>query len=171
MLKPSRVPASKLGRLLHYGQLAASLGYGAATESVRRARLGPTDHQPQSNVFMSSDNMKRLVDKLSRMRGAALKLGQFLSIQGKPRGSPHPSHKLISRSPEPLPISDTQLLPPEMDQVLRQVQDSANYMPQQQTEVRAAALPLRRDHAELSARPDRVAQHARARVARQVFVV
>lgn len=31
---------------------------------------------------MSDSNVKRLVDKLSRMRGAALKLGQFLSIQG-----------------------------------------------------------------------------------------
>lgn len=31
---------------------------------------------------MSEANVARLVDKLSRMRGAALKLGQFLSIQG-----------------------------------------------------------------------------------------
>jgi hypothetical protein len=34
---------------------------------------------------MNEANIKRLVSKLSQMRGAALKLGQFLSIQGKPR--------------------------------------------------------------------------------------
>lgn len=33
---------------------------------------------------MSESNVRRLVEKLSRMRGAALKLGQFLSIQGQP---------------------------------------------------------------------------------------
>ena len=32
---------------------------------------------------MNESNAKRLVDTLSRMRGAALKLGQMLSIQGK----------------------------------------------------------------------------------------
>lgn len=32
---------------------------------------------------MSEGNVRRLVEKLSRMRGAALKLGQFMSIQGE----------------------------------------------------------------------------------------
>ena len=32
---------------------------------------------------MSEANVKRLVGKLSQMRGAALKLGQFMSIQGE----------------------------------------------------------------------------------------
>lgn len=32
---------------------------------------------------MSEANIERLVNKLSRMRGAALKLGQMISIQGK----------------------------------------------------------------------------------------
>jgi aarF domain-containing kinase len=31
---------------------------------------------------MTEANIKRLVSKLSKMRGAALKLGQFMSIQG-----------------------------------------------------------------------------------------
>ena len=60
--------------------LAASLGYGAASEIVRRT--GGVSHDPQSSVFMTEANIKRLVSKLSQMRGAALKLGQFLSIQG-----------------------------------------------------------------------------------------
>lgn len=33
--------------------------------------------------MMTEANIKRLVSKLSQMRGAALKLGQFMSIQGE----------------------------------------------------------------------------------------
>lgn len=35
-----------------------------------------------SNPFLSEANMERIVDTLCRMRGAALKIGQMLSIQG-----------------------------------------------------------------------------------------
>jgi aarF domain-containing kinase len=56
------------------------MGFGAAEEFIRRS----TTHEgsPGGSLFMSEANVSRLVDKLSRMRGAALKLGQFLSIQG-----------------------------------------------------------------------------------------
>ena len=56
------------------------MGFGAAEEFIRRSAT----HQgsPNGSLFMSEANVSRLVDKLSRMRGAALKLGQFLSIQG-----------------------------------------------------------------------------------------
>lgn len=60
--------------------LAASLGYGAATEIVRRAASG-SDVQ-RTPVMMTEANVSRMVSKLSKMRGAALKLGQFFSIQG-----------------------------------------------------------------------------------------
>ncbi|KII90203.1 hypothetical protein PLICRDRAFT_107897 [Plicaturopsis crispa FD-325 SS-3] len=67
--------------------------------------------------MMTEANVKRLVSKLSQMRGAALKLGQFMSIQ------------------------DTNLLPPEVDKIFRRVQDSAHYMPDWQMEkVLAGAL-------------------------------
>jgi len=60
--------------------LAAGMGLGAAEEFIRRST---TSEAPSNgSVFMSEANVSRLVDKLSRMRAAALKLGQFLSIQG-----------------------------------------------------------------------------------------
>ena len=60
--------------------LAAGMGLGAAEEFIRRST---TSEEPSNgSLFMSEANVSRLVDKLSRMRGAALKLGQFLSIQG-----------------------------------------------------------------------------------------
>jgi aarF domain-containing kinase len=55
------------------------MSIGAASELMRRA-VNPSD--VQGSVLMSEANVSRLVDKLSRMRGAALKLGQFMSIQG-----------------------------------------------------------------------------------------
>jgi aarF domain-containing kinase len=78
-MTPSKVPSSQIGRLFHYGGLAAGIGLGALNESLRRA----TSSESQSTSLMFSPaNMERLVRKLSRMRGAALKLGQMISIQG-----------------------------------------------------------------------------------------
>ena len=64
--------------------LAASLSYGAASELIRRTSVSgfESSTQPDAPVIMTEANIKRLVGKLSQMRGAALKLGQFLSIQG-----------------------------------------------------------------------------------------
>ncbi|KAG5650397.1 hypothetical protein H0H81_012387 [Sphagnurus paluster] len=107
-LQSSKVPSSRIGRLFHYGGLAASLGYGAASEIIRRT--GGSSSDSPSSVFMTEANIRRLVSKLSQMRGAALKLGQFLSIQ------------------------DTHVLPAEIDQIFRRVQDSAHYMPDWQME-------------------------------------
>ncbi|SCZ94298.1 BZ3500_MvSof-1268-A1-R1_Chr12-2g03807 [Microbotryum saponariae] len=109
-MKASKVPASQLGRLLHYGGLAAGLGFGAASEAIKRVSFGAKASDRASSLFMSESNVRRLVDKLSRMRGAALKLGQFLSIQ------------------------DAKMLPEQVEDILKQVQNSANYMPFDQTE-------------------------------------
>ncbi|KAN0080090.1 ABC1 family domain containing protein [Tylopilus felleus] len=107
-LQASKVPSSRIGRLFHYGGLAASLGYGAASEIIRRSTA--SDDSQQGSLMMTEANIKRLVSKLSQMRGAALKLGQFMSIQ------------------------DTHLLPPDVDKIFRRVQDSAHYMPDWQME-------------------------------------
>jgi aarF domain-containing kinase len=58
------------------------MGWGAASEGLRRSTGGTASG---SSVFMSDANIRRLVSTLGRMRGAALKLGQFMSIQGKSR--------------------------------------------------------------------------------------
>jgi aarF domain-containing kinase len=62
--------------------LAASLGYGAASEVLRRSTSSSEQGKQSSSLMMTEANLKRLVSKLSQMRGAALKLGQFMSIQG-----------------------------------------------------------------------------------------
>ena len=75
----SRVPSSQLGRLWHYGGLATGMAFGVVGESIRRATGNGGDG---GSLILSAGNMTRLVGKLSRMRGAALKLGQMLSFQG-----------------------------------------------------------------------------------------
>lgn len=55
--------------------------FGAVGESLRRA-IG-SGGETGGSLMLSAGNMERLVAKLSRMRGAALKLGQMMSFQGQ----------------------------------------------------------------------------------------
>ena len=75
-MRESRVPSSQFGRLMQFGGLAASMAFGAVGESFNRSG-------EQGSLMLSAANMDRLVAKLSKMRGAALKLGQMMSFQGK----------------------------------------------------------------------------------------
>ncbi|KAJ6787335.1 hypothetical protein PWT90_06535 [Aphanocladium album] len=100
-LRESSVPSSRISRLWNYGGLAAGMFGGAITEGVSRAFGGGG----QGSVLLSGGNMERLVAKLSRMRGAALKLGQMMSFQ------------------------DSKMLPAPIQEVLQRVQDRADYMP------------------------------------------
>ncbi|KAG0151632.1 hypothetical protein CROQUDRAFT_36686, partial [Cronartium quercuum f. sp. fusiforme G11] len=110
-LRASRVPSSRLGRLFHYGGLAAGLGWGTASEALRRTSgIGSSCGDSQSSPVLSEANVRRLVDKLTKMRGAALKLGQFMSIQ------------------------DAKILPPQIEAIFSKVQNTADYMPMWQTE-------------------------------------
>ncbi|KAI8919017.1 ABC1 family-domain-containing protein [Powellomyces hirtus] len=106
-LHQSRVPSSRVSRLWHYGSLAAGVGFGAVSETLRRG-IGLSPESSSSSPILSSSNIEFIVKKLTRMRGAALKLGQMISIQ------------------------DNKMLPPELEQVLLRVQNNANYMPTSQ---------------------------------------
>ena len=100
-LRESKVPATRLSRLWNYGGLAAGMLGGAISEGVSRGFGGGG----QGSVLLSAGNMERLVARLSRMRGAALKMGQMMSFQ------------------------DTKMLPAPIQEVLQRVQDRADYMP------------------------------------------
>ncbi|KAM5441047.1 hypothetical protein MferCBS31731_003832 [Microsporum ferrugineum] len=100
----SRVPSSRIGRLWEYGGLATSMAIGVVGAGFRRATGG----DDSGSLLLSPANVERLVAKLSKMRGAALKLGQMLSLQ------------------------DSKIMPETIQQVLQRVQDRANYMPQSQ---------------------------------------
>lgn len=80
-LRESRVPSSRFGRLWQYAGLGTSMAFGAVGESLRRAT--GTAAAAGGSIMLSPGNLEILVAKLSRMRGAALKLGQMISFQGR----------------------------------------------------------------------------------------
>ena len=85
---------------------------------------------------MSDANVRRLVASLGRMRGAALKLGQFMSIQGACQfWSGLRCYCLNVVAVVADEHADNHMLPPEIEKVLQQVQAHANYMPDWQMEV------------------------------------
>ena len=77
-LQHSRIPSGRAERLAKIGWLAGRMALGAATESVRR--IGSTS-QSSGHVLLNGANALRLADSLSNMRGAAMKLGQLLSLE------------------------------------------------------------------------------------------
>ncbi|ELT95038.1 hypothetical protein CAPTEDRAFT_4776 [Capitella teleta] len=95
-----KVPGSRIGRLVSFGSLAAGLGVGALAEVTRRG-LG---------MNKDGTNAERIVNTLCRVRGAALKLGQMLSIQ------------------------DNSLINPELQRIFERVRQSADFMPGWQME-------------------------------------
>ena len=76
--KQSRIPAGRLERLGRIGWMAGEMALGGAVEGARRlAGAGAP-----SSVFLTGANARRLARRLSSLRGAAMKLGQLLSLEG-----------------------------------------------------------------------------------------
>jgi len=104
--KQSRVPTSRVGRLVRLGFTAGEMAVGGLTEGVKRA----TGKTPEDavNMFLTVANAEKLAKRLARMRGAAMKMGQVLSMEG------------------------ADLIPEEFSKALSILRDSANTMPDSQ---------------------------------------
>jgi predicted unusual protein kinase regulating ubiquinone biosynthesis (AarF/ABC1/UbiB family) len=76
----SRLTASRLGRLGLLGRLAGGLAGGAIGEGARRLAQG--QRPAVGDLLLTPGNARRLADHLAEMRGAAMKLGQLLSMDG-----------------------------------------------------------------------------------------
>ncbi|KAG1704337.1 hypothetical protein DVH05_006345 [Phytophthora capsici] len=97
------VPSSPLSRILGFGGLAARLAVGTAAEIVRSGGKNGT-----YNALVSDSNAEKLAETLCTMRGAALKLGQMLSIQ------------------------DEAMIPSKLAVALDRVRENAHVMPKDQ---------------------------------------
>lgn len=109
-LTSSEVPASRLARIFHYGSLAAGVGIGMAQRATEQFAAGNASSLTMKSLILSPQNIERMAKKFSKMRGAALKIGQLLSFQ------------------------DSSIIPKEIQQILLRVQNSAHYMPPGQLE-------------------------------------
>uniref|UniRef100_A0A8C4EB73 Atypical kinase COQ8A, mitochondrial n=1 Tax=Dicentrarchus labrax TaxID=13489 RepID=A0A8C4EB73_DICLA len=104
-----KVPVTRLSRLANFGGLAVGLGFGALAEVAKKTMRhnGATGNKGvlDSSPFLSEANAERIVRTLCKVRGAALKLGQMLSIQ------------------------DDAFINPELAKVFERVRQSADFMP------------------------------------------
>ncbi|XP_073348717.1 atypical kinase COQ8A, mitochondrial isoform X1 [Pagrus major] len=106
-----KVPVTRLSRLANFGGLAVGLGIGALAEVAKKTirhngaagdnKKGVLDSSP----FLSEANAERIVRTLCKVRGAALKLGQMLSIQ------------------------DDAFINPQLAKIFERVRQSADFMP------------------------------------------
>ncbi|XP_040179101.1 atypical kinase COQ8B, mitochondrial [Rana temporaria] len=105
-----KVPASRLSRMANFGGLAVSLGIGALTEVAKQSLKGEKKTEAgtavlETNSLMTEGNAEKIVDTLCKVRGAALKIGQMLSIQ------------------------DNSFISPQLQKIFERVRQSADYMP------------------------------------------
>jgi aarF domain-containing kinase len=108
-LKEGRaIPATRFGRAFGFASLGASLAAGTVSEVASRFFKGGTNSGAAGSPITNDANADRLAATLCRMRGAALKMGQMLSIQ------------------------DESLLPPALARALQQVRQGADAMPNYQ---------------------------------------
>lgn len=98
-----KVPAGRLSRLSAFGQLAGGIAGGVLAEGARRWSNG---ERPRiSDLLLTPANAMRVTDQLSKLRGAAMKLGQMISMDAG------------------------DILPAELTAILARLRNSAHFMP------------------------------------------
>ncbi|KAJ1522598.1 hypothetical protein ONE63_001779 [Megalurothrips usitatus] len=111
--KQRKVPSSRIARIISFGGLAAGLGVGTVAEAARRG-LGMAEKKKEGetldSLFLTPANAQRIVDTLCKVRGAALKIGQILSIQ------------------------DNSVISPQLAAAFERVRQAADFMPLWQVE-------------------------------------
>ena len=100
------VPTSRAGRLARVARMAGGVAGGMLAEGTRQLRAGK---RPRArDMLLTPANARRVAEQLATMRGAAMKVGQILSM-------------------------DTgDFLPRELADILARLRADAHYMPTQQ---------------------------------------
>lgn len=102
----SAVPARKLTRLARLGGLAGGLVSGMVAEGARQFSQG--NRPTMSDLVLTPGNARRLAQQLAHLRGAAMKVGQLLSMDAG------------------------EMLPPEFAELLARLRADAQSMPMSQ---------------------------------------
>jgi len=97
------VPSSRLGRITRLGSMTAGIAGNMALGGM--AQLGRGQRPEWRSLLLTPSNVTRVADQLAKMRGAAMKVGQLVSM-------------------------DTgDILPPELAQIMARLRDDAHFMP------------------------------------------
>ncbi len=102
------VPASRRARLGQFGRLAGGIAGGMMAEGARRLAEGKRPRLDE--LLLTPGNVARVADRLSHLRGAAMKLGQMVSMDAG------------------------DVLPPELSQIMARLRENAHSMPPKQLE-------------------------------------
>ena len=100
------VPSGRLARLSRFGRMAGGIAGGMAAEGARRLASG--ERPRLSEMLLTPANAARVADQLAHLRGAAMKLGQMISMDAG------------------------DILPPELTAILARLREGAHHMPPQQ---------------------------------------
>ncbi len=103
-----KVPAGRLARMGAFGQIAAGVAGSVVAGGARALAQG--ERPRLSDLLLTPANATRVTDQLSRLRGAAMKLGQMISLDAG------------------------DALPPELGAILARLRESAHIMPPAQLE-------------------------------------
>jgi predicted unusual protein kinase regulating ubiquinone biosynthesis (AarF/ABC1/UbiB family) len=106
--RPRTVPSSRLSRLAGFGRLAGGIAGNVIGGGAREMLKGQRPDLP--SLLLNPANAKRLADELARLRGAAMKLGQLISMDGG------------------------EVLPRELSDILARLRSEADPMPEKQLE-------------------------------------
>ena len=98
-----KVPSARLSRLASFGQLAGGIAGGMIAEGARRLASG--ERPRMSDLLLTPGNAMRVTEQLSRLRGAAMKLGQMISLDAG------------------------DVLPAELTAIMARLRDAAHFMP------------------------------------------
>ena len=97
------IPRGRAARFGQFGRLAGSVAGGMLAEGARRLASG---ERPQvRDLILTPGNVARVTERLSHLRGAAMKLGQMVSMDAG------------------------DVLPPELAQIMARLRDQAYHMP------------------------------------------
>lgn len=100
------VPAGRIARLGTFGRLVGGVAGGMVAEGARRLASGEGINP--RDLILTPGNVQRLTDRLSHLRGAAMKMGQMISLDAG------------------------DFLPEELSKILATLRDQANFMPTKQ---------------------------------------
>jgi predicted unusual protein kinase regulating ubiquinone biosynthesis (AarF/ABC1/UbiB family) len=101
-----KVPAGRVARLGAFGRLAGGVAGSALTGAARKLAIG--ERPRAADLLLTPANATRVAEQLAQLRGAAMKLGQMVSMDAG------------------------DLLPPELSAILARLRDSAHHMPPRQ---------------------------------------
>ena len=103
-----KVPSSRFSRLVHLGGLAGQVASNMLLEGARQTLQG----QPinRTDLLLQSKNIHAVAEKLSHLRGAAMKLGQLLSMDAGDLLPPELAMLLTHLRADAMPMPYKQLI-------------------------------------------------------------